>query len=319
METPPNSQPNNNEKEKIIILPKVQEYIDRIKNKGETLESFGEIPESWKQTIRENTTEPTQKEKIDKDDNLTTEEHITKTFNAIAEAASEGLKTNFQEKIAKYVQEIKSGTPEEKVFEGLPDSFTSAIKAKLLESKIKELYKPQEILDLEKYFKENTHSTSEYKYNPDLFEGSMTLREIEKELLSIGADKIQAHGMSKGNIGDQFKSLLDILQNGTDKERNNGVLYTGPLVIDPELAAGMGAAIGTSGGTAYTDGGFMLVAKKDRFEIKSSDDIGGVLVNEEVFRTLPEIVSKLQNAFPGLSIKPYSKSIEVVNEIVQKP
>lgn len=317
METPPNSKPGKNTEEKKVILPKVQEYIDRINNGGESLESFGDIPESWKQTIRENTAGPT--EKINRDDSITTEEHIIKTFNAMAEGAKEGLNKNFKEKIAKYVQEIKSGTPEEKVFEGLPESFTSAIKAKLLESEIQELYKPQEILDLENYFKENTQSTSEYKYKPDLFEGSMTLRELEKELLSIGADKIQAHGMSKGNIGDQFKSLLDILQNGTDKERNNGVLYTGPLVIDPDLMAGMGAAIGTSGGTAYTDGGFMLVAKKDRFEIKSADDVGGVLVNEEVFRTLPEIVSKLQNAFPELSIQPYSNATEVVNDIIKKP
>lgn len=318
METPPNSQPSKNkEEEKKVILPKVQEYIDRINNEGETLESFGEIPESWKQTIRENTTGSIKNRA--QDTNMTIEEHITRTFNAMAEGAKEGLNRNFQEKVSKYVQEIKSGTPEEKVFEGLPDSFTSAIKAKLLESEIKELYKPREILDLESYFKENTQSTSQYKYNPDLFEGSMTLRELEKDLLSIGADKVQAHGMSKGNIGDQFKSLLDILQNGTDKNRNNGILYTGPLVIDPELTAGMGAAIGTSGGTAYTDGGFILVAKKDRFEIKSADDIGGVLVNEEVFRTLPEIVSKLQNAFPELSIKPYSKSLEVVSDIIKKP
>lgn len=305
---------NKDEQSKISqIPPKIQEYINRVKS-GESIDSFGEIPESWKEIIRKNT-ENTKTNVETK--NISLESEIEQTFQRLADGAKEGLKQNFQEKIIQYVNRINSGEPKYKVLEGLPNSFVSAVEAKLLKSEIENLYKNKEIIDLEEYFKEHTLSTENYKYNPDLMEGSMEILKLNRELLLSGADRIQAHGMTKGNIGSQFKSLLEILQNGTDKDRNNGVLYTGPLVIDPENSAGAGAAIGTSGGTAYIDGGFMLVAKKDSHYIKSAGDIAGILVNEEVSRTLPDIVSKLQSAFPGVIIKPYSQSVEVVNHILQ--
>jgi hypothetical protein len=295
------------------IPPKIQEYINRVKS-GESIDSFGEIPESWKKLIKDNT------ESVEKNvetKSISVEREIEQTFQRLADGAREGLKQNFQEKIIQYVNRINSGEPKHKVLEGLPSSFVSAVEEKLLKSEIENLYKTKEIIDVEEYFREHTISTENYKYNPDLMEGSMEILKLNKELLLSGADRIQAHGMTKGNIGSQFKSLLEILQNGTDKERNNGVLYTGPLVIDPENAAGAGAAIGTSGGTAYIDGGFMLVAKKDANDIKSAGDIAGILVNEEVSRTLPDLVSKLQSAFPGVLIRPYSQSVEVVNHVLQ--
>ncbi len=323
--------PKQGEPKKPVILPKVQEYIDRI-NRGETtLEKLGDIPNTWKQAIRDNTgenmvdsTQENKNEKINTPvevspaEEVPVENQIAHIFGQMTEGAMAGLKDDFPKKVKKYADDIRSGKSKEFVLGGLSSSFVSAVEAELLKDQLKELYKSQEIVDLEKYFTEKTQSTAEYKYNPDLVEGSMTLRQLGKDLLAIGGDKIQAHGMTKGNIGHQFKSLLEILQNGTDKDRNNGILYTGPLVIDPELAAGVGAAIGTSGGTAYIDGGFVLVAKKDSLDIRSPEDVGGVLVNEEVFRTLPEIVAKLKAVFPQLSVEPYSKAVNVVNDIIEK-
>ncbi len=172
--------------------------------------------------------------------------------------------------------------------------------------------------DIETYFSENTRSTKDSKYNPDLSgEGSMALMEQENELLELGADKIQAHGMAKGSIGEQFNDLLNILTNGLDAKRGGGMLYTAPLVISKELISA-GAALGTSGGTAYKDGAFIILAKKGVNTIRNIDDIGGVLINQAVADTLPELISKLKELFPNLSINSYSNSPTVISEINAK-
>jgi hypothetical protein len=172
--------------------------------------------------------------------------------------------------------------------------------------------------DIETYFSENTRSTKDSKYNPDLSgEGSMALMEQENELLELGADKIQAHGMAKGSIGEQFNDLLNILTNGLDAKRGGGMLYTAPLVISKELISA-GAALGTSGGAAYKDGAFIILAKKGVNTIRNIDDIGGVLINQAVADTLPELISKLKELFPNLSINSYSNSPTVISEINAK-
>ena len=94
--------------------------------------------------------------------------------------------------------------------------------------------------------------------------------EKEKELLTLGGENILAHGINKLSIGDQFNNLLNILINGLDKNRTS--LYTAPLVLSNENRKA-GSAIGTSGGTAYTDGGFIILGKKGITDIKSLDDI----------------------------------------------
>ena len=172
--------------------------------------------------------------------------------------------------------------------------------------------------DIETYFSENTRSTKDSKYNPDLSgEGSMALMEQENELLELGADKIQAHGMAKGSIGEQFNDLLNILTNGLDAKRGGGMLYTAPLVISKELISA-GAALGTSGGAAYKDGAFIILAKKGVNTIRNIDDIGGVLINQAVADTLPKLISKLKELFPNLSINSYSNSPTVISEINAK-
>lgn len=172
--------------------------------------------------------------------------------------------------------------------------------------------------EVETYFNENTRSTQDSKYNPDLSgEGEMALREQENRLLELGADRIQAHGLAKGSIGQQFKDLINILTKGLDS-RGGGQLYTAPLVMPTELRAGAGAALGTGGGTAYTDGGFIILAREGVNEIRSIDDIGGVLVNQAVADSLPELVDRLKKQFPNISIESYSNSPKAIESIKSK-
>ena len=169
--------------------------------------------------------------------------------------------------------------------------------------------------DVETYFNENTRSTQDSKYKPDLSgEGEMALREQENRLLELGADRIQAHGLAKGSIGQQFKDLINILTKGLDS-RGGGQLYTAPLVMPIELRAGAGSALGTGGGTAYIDGGFIILAREGVNEIRSIDDIGGVLVNQAVADSLPELVDRLKKQFPDISIESYSNAPKAIESI----
>ena len=75
---------------------------------------------------------------IDESSNVS--ERIDKVFENIAMAETQGLQENFQNKIIEYATRIQNGESREKVLEGLPDSFTSAISIHLLRDRIKEYY-----------------------------------------------------------------------------------------------------------------------------------------------------------------------------------
>jgi hypothetical protein len=176
----------------------------------------------------------------------------------------------------------------------------------------------QQIRDLETYFTENTKSTATRKYTPDLSgEGELPLLEQRKTLIDLGADKIQAHGIAKGTIGEQLKSLINILTKGISPDKGGGgggFLFTAPLALTDEMQ-GLGAA---TGGSLKSDGAFVVLAKKGVNTIKSIDDIGGVLVNQAIADTLPEFVQKLKSTFPNLAIDSYSNSPNVVTELNTK-
>lgn len=216
------------------------------------------------------------------------------------------------------LQKIKSG--EYVVIPGRYEK-TSDGKTKLVE-KIKIVKKEQSeikpIEDLKTYFSENTSPTPDTKYNPDMSgEGALAFQEQEKTLLELGADQIQAHGFAKGGIGQQFNDLLNILENGIDT-RSGGQLFSAPLVVSEENKAGAGAALGTAGGNAYIDGGFIIIAKPGVTTIRSIDDIGGVLVNQAVADSLPDLVQKLKTAFPNLVIESYSNAPLAITELKGK-
>lgn len=183
-------------------------------------------------------------------------------------------------------------------------------------SKVEPTAPKTEIDSLVDYFNNRTQSTADTKFNPDLSgDGELALREVQAALLNVGAENVLAHGMAKLGVGGQFNSLIEILTKGLDT-RNNGELYTAPLALSKENQD-LASAMGTSGGTAYMDGSYILLGKKGVDGIKSVNDIGGILVNEALAEALPELVSLLQKAFPSLSINSYSNAVEVVNNLAE--
>jgi hypothetical protein len=207
----------------------------------------------------------------------------------------------------------------DKIVNDLQKKWDAESKAETPKAETKE-QTPSALRDVEStanYFDQNTRSTQDSKYNPDLSgEGEMALREQESRLLELGADRIQAHGLVKGSIGQQFKDLLNILTKGLDS-RGGGQLYTAPLVLSNDVRAG-GSALGTAGGTAYIDGGFIILARAGVNEIRSIDDIGGVLVNQAVADSLPELVERLKKSFPNISIESYSNASKAVESLLSK-
>jgi len=137
------------------------------------------------------------------------------------------------------------------------------------------------------------------------------------ETLSVGGQNYQAHGMGKSGFAYALRDLFELLNKGIDPNRGGGQLYTAPLAIEEKNKAAA-SAIGTAGGTAYTDGAFVIVAKKGTVGIKSIDDIGGILVNSGLTDINPEILTELRKAFPDLVIESYNNAKGLVEQLNQK-
>jgi hypothetical protein len=134
------------------------------------------------------------------------------------------------------------------------------------------------------------------------------------ETLSVGGENYQAHGMGKSGFAYAIRDLFELFNKGIDPSRGGGQLYTGPLAISEENKAAA-SVIGTAGGTAYTDGAFVLVAKKGVVGIKSINDIGGILVNHGLTDINPEILTELRKAFPNLVIESYKNAKGLVEQL----
>lgn len=312
----------NNNFEKKQSFKKAIQYADEILNGDYTFESLkGQLPDSWIHMVKtelesrgylvlpesktiENSESSISLEKISEQIDQEKNNFIDSTDKLVDQVGNIGVSVNSQQ-----IDQVKQETNF--------DQNISELKSEAIVSLNRLEYVERKKQELESYFKEKTQSTEDWKYKPDLLEGELVLMKCDELLLQLGADKIQAHGIAKGNIGEQFKDLLNILTNGIDS-RGGGQLYTAPLVIPNDMKAGAGAALGTGGGTAYRDGGFIILAKKGINEIKSIDDIGGVLVNQGVADSLPELVNKLKETFQDLSIDSYSNSPNVISEINDK-
>jgi hypothetical protein len=138
-----------------------------------------------------------------------------------------------------------------------------------------------------------------------------------KETLDVGGENYLAHGMGKPGFGRAIKDLFELFKNGIDPSRSAGQLYVAPLVLSEENK-GLAAGIGTAGGTPYTDGAFVLVAKKTSDGIRSLDDIGGILVNSGLTELNPEILTELRKAFPNLVIESYKNAKGLVEQLNKK-
>ena len=111
------------------------------------------------------------------------------------------------------------------------------------------------------------------------------------ELVSgeIGVN-FDAHGIAKT---DQLKKLLALLKNGIDKSKP---FYTAPFEIPDDARAAMGAAMGTSGGTAYKEG--IAVITSGYKEKLSEDGIKHVFINDIYGELIPVLIKN----FPKYNI-----------------
>lgn len=201
--------------------------------------------------------------------------------------------------------------------ESIPADSNVKFDAQQALNKLDEITNTPNNKNLRDYIRERTSPSPNWKYNPDLSEGEQILQEKRDELLVNGGENVFGHGMVKQGAGGQINALLDILENGTDPSRNNGVLYTAPIVVSEENR-GSGAGTGSSGGTAYLDGSFIIVQREGANGITSKEDIAGVLINDAVLEAMPELTQRLREVYPNLIIEPYSRSVELVKVFNQR-
>ena len=121
---------------------------------------------------------------------------------------------------------------------------------------------------------------------------------------------LAAHGMSKSStLSGGLESLISIFTDGIDPNRGGGKLDTAPLTG----SEGNGGA--TASGNAYNDGPFVLVAKPGVNVIRSSDDIGGVLVNEAHSEITDSLRTQIQRVAPNVSVESYSKAGKLAGDV----
>lgn len=135
----------------------------------------------------------------------------------------------------------------------------------------------------------NAYKAIRFGYSENLFMCSLGIKPdgARYKLVDETIGKyFEAHGIAKT---EQLKHLIYLLENGIDRDRP---FYTAPFAIPAEDAAGAGASLGTSSGTAYKDGIAVLVGG-----YKQSITDGGikhVFINDWV----GEMVEPLRRAFP---------------------
>jgi hypothetical protein len=132
---------------------------------------------------------------------------------------------------------------------------------------------------------------------------------------AAGGEGLQAHGMAKqSTLGGALKDLMGMLSGGLDSQRGGGELYTAQLTIDPEIARRIGSMMGTSGGTAYREGPFILVARPGEELAGDLSGLFGVLVNgavsEGVFR---DIRAQIQSVRPDVMVEFYRNAHRLVH------
>lgn len=112
---------------------------------------------------------------------------------------------------------------------------------------------------------------------------------------SIGST-IDAHGISKGLTSQQLDQLEQILNSGISKN-----IYTAPLArID-----GVGSALGTSSGTAYTDGMFIVAGKPGK---SLHDGIDTILINSADENYAQALKTYYSKKYPNFNFITYNEA-----------
>lgn len=123
-------------------------------------------------------------------------------------------------------------------------------------------------------------------YDANFFEGNTNMQ------LGSKGEAFDAHGIAKGNALEQLETLDTLLKKGINP---NKTFYTAPLDVATEKRAALGAALGTSGGTAYRHGSFILTAGKNK--TIQEDGIKHVIVNKAFYNS----IEKLKSAYPDVN------------------
>ena len=117
--------------------------------------------------------------------------------------------------------------------------------------------------------------------------------------LTTQGESFQAHGMTK-TVGPNtaLKAVIKLFSEGIDSTKN---FHTAPYRLSPDVTpeqrAGAGAGLGTGGGEAWKEGPIVLVGKHG-VDIKSTADIGFVVVNDGAFKNPDAAVALLQERLP---------------------
>ena len=114
-----------------------------------------------------------------------------------------------------------------------------------------------------------------------------------------------AHGISKVSIFTQYKNLINILDNGIDK---NKTFYTAPFEIPNDKRQAMASAMGTSGGTAYKDGLAILISGYN--QSIQENGIKYVFIND----IYNDIVDNLQKIYPNYRIHKLSEQKAILEQ-----
>lgn len=118
-----------------------------------------------------------------------------------------------------------------------------------------------------------------------------------------------AHGIAKGSFEEQIETLDNFLENGINPDKP---FHTAPYEIPNDERALLGAAFGTSSGTAYKNGLFVLVGQIDK--LITQGGIKYVAVNVPLY----EHIEKLQKAYPNVTFVPMKEMGKVLTDEYKK-
>lgn len=146
---------------------------------------------------------------------------------------------------------------------------------------------------------------------------------LELDKLPPSARYVDSHGLAKGN---EIEYLLNLLVNGIDPNRRFDSAPLGRGTA--EDAQGGGAALGTSGGTSYRGGLFIVAAQQsesfgDGYNLLTETGIKTVLINTgdpdipECLEIATKLKDQLSEMFPNIDFILFTEAADYYNS--QKP
>ena len=147
------------------------------------------------------------------------------------------------------------------------------------------------------------------------FEGANANAEAQAgfaDALANGGADVRAHGMAKaGTLSKGINDLMAMLANGLDPARAGGRLHYAPLTT-PKGAA---TASTTPGGSAYSDGPFMLLARPGQEFTGKLEGVGAILVNQAHADIVPALREAIHAIRPDIMVEAYSEAGGVVKAL----